>query len=659
MEKQPISQVMLKEGWKDFIGGRSLSVPIRSEILEAWERCRNLGVTPFLKVPFRLTDPQEIYRRLEKNQEMLQIAVPAVEHLYQFLQDASLFASISDADGYLLSIYGDTGLIDPNHDILYTAWSEDKMGNNPIGTSIHDNRPLQVSGYEHYCIFPHHFSGAGAPIHAPDGTVIGAISITHVTSNPHPHTLAMIVMTAYSIELQLRQLESSRATAMAYQHLHAVIDSLSESLLVLDQSGRISMVNGALLQQLQVSDQELLGKGIQEFLLDPVLTRSIVQGTPFTDAITKFHLGTKVYPCVITYRTVSVENKRESLLILNDLSRAHKLASRLKDPQVKQTFDTIVGISPPFRRILAEAQRLAITDSNMLLLGESGTGKDVLAQAIHNASSRRNGPFIPINCGAVQRELIQSELFGYEEGAFTGAKRGGSVGKLEAANGGTVFLDEIGEMPLDVQPVLLRAIEQHMITRIGGKSFIPLDVRILAATNRDLHQEVQAGRFRQDLYYRLNVFTLALPALRDRTDDIPALANQFIKQMNLKYGKSVGAFTEQAMELLCRYSWPGNVRELQNCVERCVVLATGPRIDADLLPLSITQAFLAAAKDVPRAFSAAALPLPAGPARESQEAEALLRLLEHFHWNITQVSQYLGVTRATVYRRMKRFHLQK
>lgn len=658
MENHSVSQSALKKGWKEFVGGQEPTVPIRPEVLEAWERCRGLAVTPFLKVPFRLTDADEIDRRLQRNQEMLQIAGPAIEYLYQFLQDANLFAAISDAEGYLLKIFGDTTLIDPNHDILYTVWSEDKMGNNPIGTSIHDDRPLQVSGYEHYCIFPHHFSGAGAPIHAPDGRIIGAISITHVTSNPHPHTLAMIVMTAYAIELQLRQLEASRATAMAYQHLQVVIDSLSESLLVLDRFGRISMVNGAFLQQLQVNDQELMGRGIQEFLFDPELIRSISQGRAFTDAITKLHVGDSAYPCVMTCRPVTVENKQECLLILSDLSRAHKLASKLKDRQARQTFDTIIGISQPFRRVLDEARRLAATDSNILLLGESGSGKDVLAQAIHNASSRRNGPFIPINCGAIQRELIQSELFGYEEGAFTGAKRGGAMGKLEAANGGTVFLDEIGEMPIDVQPILLRAIEQRMITRVGGKKFVPLDVRIIAATNKDLYQEMQSGHFRQDLFYRLNVFTIALPPLRERVEDIPALVNQFVRRMDEKYGKQVTAFTPQAMELLCRYPWPGNVRELQNCVERCVVLAGEPVMDAELLPATVAENLPGTAGGAEPLREPRRETLPQPPSDE-RAGEELLRLLEHFHWNITQVSQYLGVTRATVYRKMKRYHLEK
>lgn len=657
MENQSVSQNRIKENWKSFITGQPIREGvIRPEILESWKRCHALGVNPSLKAPSRLTDPREIALRLEKNREMLEIALPAVQHLYQFLHDAGLFVAISDADGYLLSIYGATTLIDPNHDILYTAWSEERMGNNPIGTAIHDNRPLQVSGYEHYCMFPHHFSGAGAPIHAPDGSIIGAISITHKTDNPHPHTLAMIVMTSYSIEAQLGQQDSARATALAYQHLQALVDALSEGLLVLDHTGKVIMANGTLLKQFHVKEEELLGKDIKSLIPDSALNRAIARGSVFTDKITDLHVCDNTYPCVVTYRTVSVGQKMESLVILSDLNRAQKLASKLNDPQANKTFDNIICISSSFRRVLDDARRLAATDSNILILGESGTGKDVLAQAIHNESPRRNGPFIPINCGAIQRELIQSELFGYEEGAFTGAKRGGSIGRLEAANGGTVFLDEIGEMPLELQPILLRAIEHKVISRVGGKAFIPLNVRIIAATNRDLYRDVADNRFRQDLYYRLNVFTIILPPLRERLEDVPALASRFINRMNLRYGKSVNGFTKEATEVLCQYSWPGNVRELQNCVERCVVLATDPLMDTDLLPPEVVQAHAVLTGENPATDFAAAPPLPKGSAGDAEE---LIYLLEHFHWNITKVSQYLNVTRATVYRRMERFHIQK
>ena len=289
-----------------------------------------------------------------------------------------------------------------------------------------------------------------------------------------------------------------------------------------------------------------------------------------------------------------------------------------------------------------------------------------------------------------------SELFGYEEGAFTGARRGGTVGKLEYANGGTIFLDEIGEMPLELQPTLLRAIEQRMITRVGGKKFIPVDVRIIAATNRDLEGEVEKGTFRQDLFYRLNVFSLTLPSLKKRAEDIPALANSFVIKMDIKYGKNITGIDPEAMALMTIYPWPGNIRELQNCIERCVALAASSVITPDLLPSAILQyrpsenhfaadhcypdqpaldpfgshtgnictpsvsypdtSSVNAAFDTPTHFSAAS-GITTYAAVNSREE--LLQLLNNCRWNISQVSRILGVTRATVYRRMQKYGISK
>lgn len=650
------TQKQIKEGWKQFISGHDASGLVRPDVLSAWERCRTLGVSPTLVKPERLTDPAEIKHRESTNAALLNVSIPAIHHLYQFLQDASLFASVSDTDGYLLQVFGDTSPIDSDNNILHTAWSEAKMGNNPIGTALHDGQPTQVFGYEHYCMFPHHFSGAGAPIHAPSGEIIGAISITHVTDRPHPHTLAMIVMTAYAIEQQLRQLEANRTMQMAYQHLRVVIDSMSEGLLVLDRTGRISMVNRALTKLTQMPEGKLLGQPITNFIQDKMLARAVEQSSPFTDVLTKFKTPGLSLDCSVTHRTANLDGWRESVLIVSELSRIHRLAAKLSNTQTRHTFDTIICGSPKSQRLVEEARIVAANDSNVLLLGESGTGKDVFAQAIHNGSARRNGPFIPINCGAAQKELISSELFGYEDGAFTGAKKGGSIGKLEYANGGTVFLDEIGEMPLELQPILLRAIEQQVITRVGGKEFIPIKVRIIAATNRDLLECIREGTFRQDLYYRLNVFTLRLPPLRERLEDIPSLASSFLARLNIKYGKSVIGFAPEAQELMRDYPWPGNIRELQNCIERCVALTTGPTVSADAFPHElITYAQRMNRPSAPILTAAA----PSQSTDSSEEETCLRRLLEEAHWNITAVSERLGVTRATVYRRMRKYRLER
>jgi transcriptional regulator with PAS, ATPase and Fis domain len=289
------------------------------------------------------------------------------------------------------------------------------------------------------------------------------------------------------------------------------------------------------------------------------------------------------------------------------------------------------------------AKKVADSRSTILITGESGTGKELFAQAIHNESARRDEPFVAINCGAIPRELIESELFGYDDGAFTGARRGGKPGKFEIADGGTLFLDEIGDMPLDMQVKLLRAIEDGVVTRIGGSRPIPVDVRIIAATNKDLEQEVRKGNFRKDLYYRLNVIPLRLPPLRERKDDIPILIEYFMKRISRRLNKKPVEIPENIMKALTEYNWPGNIRELENFVE-FVINSEG------IIPVLVEEKFsmnITLDRDLPN------------NSLEAAEKEHILRVLELNGWNIASAARELGIGRNTLYRKIKKYNLDR
>ena len=266
------------------------------------------------------------------------------------------------------------------------------------------------------------------------------------------------------------------------------------------------------------------------------------------------------------------------------ITRARRLVQKMSGATARHTFDDLKGKHPLFVQALELAKIASSTDSTILILGESGTGKDMIAQAMHNASKRSNGPFVAINCGAIPHSLIESELFGYVEGAFTGARKGGSPGKFELADGGTIFLDEIGDMAMQLQSTLLRVLEQKVIVRVGGTGMWPIDVRVMAATNRDLSREIEAGNFRRDLYYRLNVVSLKIPPLRERRDDILLLANHLLAKLKSFMKRPVVGVDGAAMQVLRNYSWPGNVRELQNVIERVLHLTEGPMIRIEHLP---------------------------------------------------------------------------
>jgi transcriptional regulator with PAS, ATPase and Fis domain len=311
-------------------------------------------------------------------------------------------------------------------------------------------------------------------------------------------------------------------------------------------------------------------------------------------------------------------------------------------------FDNIVCQNKKVKSIVAKAKKIANSPSTILLTGESGTGKEVFAQAIHNASDREGGPFIPINCGAIPKELIQSELFGYEAGAFTGADRKGRMGKFEIANGGTLFLDEIGDMPLKMQVNLLRVITDRSIVRIGGTKQIPVDIRLIAATNQNLLDEVEKGNFREDLYYRLNVVPFRLPPLRERPEDVIPIAEYHLSRISRRFGKHINRIHPEAKLSLATYSWPGNIREVSNAIEQAVNMTQGSILLLKHLPEYIHNQ---EPKSIPtknhKPFNLSAL-----------EKKVVGRALRHYNGNITKTSKALGIGRNTLYDKMRKYGIK-
>ena len=309
------------------------------------------------------------------------------------------------------------------------------------------------------------------------------------------------------------------------------------------------------------------------------------------------------------------------------------------------TFSDVIGESRPIHGAREKAKKAAKSPSTILLLGETGTGKEVFAQAIHNASDRKQGPFIAVNCGAIPRELIHSELFGYSEGAFTGARRGGQPGKFELADGGTILLDEIGDMPMTMQTNLLRVLEDRIVVRVGGDKPIHVDVRVIAATSRDLEEEVEKGDFRKDLYYRLNVFSIPLPPLRECKKDLPLLAGHFVERLSRKLGKDIKNIDQAVFSIISGYSWPGNVRELRNVLEQAVSLADGEELLAEHLPTHLEQEeSLVSEVDDEGVISLKAL-----------EKMAIERALSSCGGNVTKAARALGIRRSTLYEKMKKY----
>lgn len=649
------SQKIIRESWHSFIHGSSRNLAVRPEILRAWIRCSEKGISPYISTAPRLPE-EAIARRLKINAELISVGKPAVDSLYQFIAGTGFAVSLSDPEGCFLYVKGDEATISASQGSVEVGavWSENAVGANSIGTAIHDDQPIQMFGYEHYSKLSQRWAGSGCPIHNSDGKVIGTVDISGELENVHLHTLGMAVITARSIEMQLTLLKTSEQVELKNRYQRAIINSISEGLLVVNSKNRISTVNDILSSMLGSNANLLIGQDIATLLPDKDILQAVYKRTEFNDFITKIGSDTESLSCTMTARRIPLPNGNSDILLLvKEMVRAKKLAQRLQADEARLRFDDIVGTDMKLRSAIEIAATAAETTANVLILGESGTGKDVFAQAIHNGSSRRNGPYVAVNCGAIPRELIASTLFGYEEGAFTGAKRGGSIGKFELADGGTIFLDEIGEIPLDIQSVLLRVLETKRFSRVGGKSSIKVDIHVIAATNRDLLHEVQMRHFRQDLYFRLDVLSIHLPPLRERRGDIMPLVEHFLAQMSSRYLKAVTSFSPEAEQMLVNYSWPGNIRELQNIVERAVILTKSSEITVSLLSqlMTVLEFTSPATTEYENELTV--------PSRGNQaERDELLKLLNSCRWNLSEAAKRLGVARSTLYRRIDHYNLR-
>lgn len=361
--------------------------------------------------------------------------------------------------------------------------------------------------------------------------------------------------------------------------LEAIIDSIQDAVSVVDEKGNGILINKAYTHMVGLTPKDVINKPAtidivkgESVHMKVLETGKKIKGLPLKVGLNKTDV-------IISGSPIIIDGKlRGSMAIARDISEIKKATKKLKvmeqrirDLESKYSFDDILGNSAQLEEIKRLGKNVAATDATVLLRGESGVGKELFAHAIHEASNRKENKFIRVNCSALTDSLISSELFGYEDGAFTGGKRGGQKGLFEEADGGTIFLDEVGELDLNHQAMLLRVLNEKEILRVGGTSTIPVDVRIIAATNIELEEAIKSGQFREDLYYRLMVYPIHICPLRQRKDDIPILINFIIKKLNSKYGRAVNSIDDEALEILKNYDWPGNVRELENIIGRAMI----------------------------------------------------------------------------------------
>ena len=438
--------------------------------------------------------------------------------------------------------------------------------------------------------------------------------------------------------------------------LGEIIDTIEDGVIVVDATGRICFENEAYSRITGVPMRKTIGRDMHQIEPDALLLKVLKTGQP---AARKRHLIKSVQKYVSMrmfpiWRDGAVAGAYSVFRDVTELRRLGREVERVTQvaeeltSQLDAAFSRfqMIGQDPRFRTLLTRAVTAARTDATVLIRGENGVGKEGFAKLIHQASLRRNKPMITVNCAAIPETLIESELFGYEEGSFTGARKGGKLGKFELAQGGTLFLDEIGDIPLLMQSKLLRVLQEGEIEKLGREENIPVDVRIIAATNQPLEELVAQKKFRADLYYRLNVISLAVPPLRERRNDILPLANHFLEEYNQRYGKKA-VLSRNAGQQLLEHDWPGNVRQLRNCIESAVILCGGLEITPADLTLETPEA--------PRAVSGSGFSPPAGPLREATlqfERQLIRSALERCGGDVEQAARQLEVGRQTLYRKL-------
>ncbi|HWX00721.1 sigma-54-dependent Fis family transcriptional regulator [Collimonas sp.] len=651
----PRNNRKIMDAWDGFLSGHAPPPnALRCLIDDSWRRCLGVQVDPTRQQALPPVSEITLNALQDQHRELLAAGKQVMAMARDFLAETETIMILTDPNGMILGVEGDARALGAAEDIYLTAgscWSELICGTNAIGTALSIGQPVQIHAAEHFCAGIKQWTCSATVIRDPyDGKILGAIDVSGLGKTFNPHSLALAVTTASRIEGQLAKLEME----FRYQLLErgmAKMSSATDGVIICDRRGYPIKAN-------ECAAATLLARGIDFDLKNttriPTLNMGAFGGATGADA--PEWLSSDWVEAVIdagerigTLLTIPGLPQRGASLHVSQKERSPKVAISTD----AKGFGGIVGNSTALIQAVQKAKLLSKTNVSVLLLGETGVGKENFAQGIHHAGQIGERPFIALNCGGLSPDLLASELFGHCEGAFTGSRRGGMIGKVEAANGGTLFLDEIGEMPLELQPHFLRVLEEGEIYRIGENTPRKICFRLIAATNRDLRDEVSEGRFRMDLFYRVSVTSIRIPPLRDRREDIPQLVAHFLGKLSAKHNIARKQIKPELIAVLENHAWPGNVRELRNVVESMFLMTSGESLDLDDLPPDIRSSL---AVDIEKP----GMRPPLGTGKlEDAELKFIRETIEADRGNLTLVAKHLGIAKSTLYIKLKKYGLDQ
>lgn len=616
--------------WKRFINGESVESKVAPSIYRSWQRSLEYQVDHTLISKEDILSKPRLSERRAAQDSLIRASEPVLPYIFSLLGNTNYTVLLGDNEGYIIEAVGDAPFMSKAQKVNLSpgaSWNEQIRGTNAIGTALRDNSPMSVFGWEHYVRDNHFLACWAAPIQNSQGAPLGVLDISGEANPDRQKILTIAMMGASMIEKNLRLFELENQLKFYQEGSKLASSLLQQGFLTIDQNGIITNINAYGAGLLGRRPEDIIGQLAGEVFSTP-------KGWMLNGNSLNLNLKDRTGKEITSHLSQVVNEAGQSLGAVGTLQITREA------PLTKTLW---IGNSLLSQRTLARASKIASSHSSVLIHGESGTGKEMISRTIHQLSPRSQGPFVALNCASLPASLIESELFGYVDGAFTGARRGGKPGKFELANKGTILLDEIGDMPLNVQVALLRVLQEKEVSRIGDTKAQKIDVRVIAATHKDLSALVASEKFRLDLYYRLKVITLELPPLRERSEDIPDLVSHFITKACQSLGLPPLGIQEEVYTYLMSHSWPGNVRELENCIESMVALAEGPMLTIADLPDEILKTMV---KPEPE------------PLLNQQTKQAILYALNQTKGKIAPAAKLLGIGRNTLYRKIKELDIK-
>ena len=633
-------------------------------IAQSLQRSKSYGLRPYESPDFCPVLQSELKTEIERSQSLFTHALPVMETLYSQIVNTQSMVILTDTSGLILHSLGDDDFLAKASKVALqpgASWSEEARGTNAIGTALADGKPTLVHASEHYLEANRFLTCSCAPILDPYGATVGALDVTGDHRGFHKHTMALVRMSAQMIENHLFANTFQDVVCIHFHSRPEFIGTLVEGIAAFTPAGRFLSANRSGEFQLGLSIRALHAHTFSSlFGLSMSQLIDTERGAPAGIVQLQLPSGVKVFARVEWKRSA---NRIAGPAIGSDMPGEREPASARRhyivpSRQPAASLEALDTGDAQIKTVIGKLRKVIGKDITVMVLGETGTGKELLARAIHADSPRHAGPFIAVNCASIPEALIESELFGYEEGAFTGARKKGGIGKMVLANGGTLFLDEIGDMPLHLQARLLRALQERAVSPLGSNKLIQVDVAVVCATHRNMREMVASGQFREDLYYRLNGLVVRLPALRERSD-LDVVANKLLQLEQA----DAPPISEAVMQMFRSYHWPGNIRQLGNLLRTARLMAEdAPEITEDHLPDDFLEDWQARhggdqpAPDSAMAADAQPVAVTVGNAQPKRladvESMTILAAVKAHNGNISAAAKALGISRNTIYRRI-------